>query len=68
MTRAFSAFIIRNQETPFVQGKDGDSHLVSRFLFRAACPNGLTQRQIASALERMLQADTLVIENQQEVF
>lgn len=29
---------------------------------------GLTPQQIAAALERMLQADTLVIENEQEVF
>jgi len=29
---------------------------------------GLTDREIAAALERMLQADTLVIENEQQVF
>ncbi len=29
---------------------------------------GLTRRQIASALERMLQSETLAIENEQEVF
>jgi predicted nucleic-acid-binding protein len=29
---------------------------------------GLAEREIAAALERMLQADTLVIENEQQVF
>ena len=29
---------------------------------------GLADREIAAALERMLQADTLVVENEQEVF